>query len=1147
MKLSKTNLVSTIQLDLPDNTTGSISPLDIRKNLINIVDSVSELTVLEDLRSKNLETTSTRSTRLGSDTHIKRDLSAFATSDDVAIGYSALKSQISAARNVAIGSYALTCNMYGEDNVAVGYHSVGNNIAGYANIGIGAFSLEKNKDGNFNIAIGHGAGYYIDPDDSYKFYVGPHNVDSDYICSNETGNGLIPFLHGDMNPAGTMRLGIGIRNFVNTTSALQVEGGIAPATDDSYDLGTSDHGFRDAYIHDNLYFNNQRLYYVPSTGFKFSNHVFVSGDITTEHNLVVSENANIIGNTTTGGTLTVNGNSTFGGTLDISSHLRPQNDVAQEVGDKQKRWLAGHFYNIYVDGVGKFNKFEAYEQTHFKNKTLFLASTVDLTSLDGGGPNSLTEYYDASIEETHTPKGHLLDENLNGAGLKTKSKGVDYERTYELVFNSQDNNLSNLQQDNVFSRSSWNSNISLSVDTGNHVQTERVLSKDQLNLVTYDSGVGIFIRNGITSFTPEANLGLTRSGNGEYNFVGHSGLTDTFSISVSTPQSGVNVFQRFLTDTDNYETDNGSEKINGFQMGYISDSSLPQPAFFNEEEGQVPHRFIVSSYNQTTFAKRCFTLMQDGTEGYVGISNFDNSEAMLPDTILNVRSTGNAIIRTTAENDTTTNKAGLEILAKENCLKHGMGIHYIKGSGTVNFDRYNDSITHHSMTIDNSGNVGILDRSMNSNAMLSIGSVENTEAAISMFQASGIPVAASGYGQLFTRSVALDNQSTLLSFLDGSGNLFNVDLTSSSATGTTDRAVGLDGQGNTFVGIRTPSSRSNLISTVERNTMYGYEALTDVSGVATDNTAIGYRAGKGLEQGDGNVFVGSNLTSAADDGNNIILGTGITTSYSNSIVMGHGTPTVRAKTDGIDKFFGANNAFAVFANNQANTSISNVQQNSTHYKVDHINFTGNNFDVNKKTYDVGNEVLSSVIKIDSTNAAPSATENYATTTNQNVKFNADLKVRGEILFPNGTKIPNADFIAELDTAETNIATNTSAISAQSTRADGIDERIDALVIEGVITTVINPGDNNRGGDWPSDPITVGSDSNDKLTFYIKRKIVDTSSDPKGKLVDAPSSATPSSEVLVTLRDPNIAVYTGDYVIAMKIGNEYRPISVTGQT
>ena len=93
-----------------------------------------------------------------------------------------------------------------------------------------------------------------------------------------------------------------------------------------------------------------------------------------------------------------------------------------------------------------------------------------------------------------------------------------------------------------------------------------------------------------------------------------------------------------------------------------------------------------------------------------------------------------------------------------------------------------------------------------------------------------------------------------------------------------------------------------------------------------------------------------------------------------------------------------------------------------------------------------------------------------------------------------------------------------------------------------MTTIIQPSPNNRGGDWPSDGISVGSNSDDKLRFYIKRKVVDSSS----KFVDADSAAVPSSEIEVTLRDPNIAIYTGDYVIAIKIGNEYRPISITGQ-
>ena len=166
--------------------------------------------------------------------------------------------------------------------------------------------------------------------------------------------------------------------------------------------------------------------------------------------------------------------------------------------------------------------------------------------------------------------------------------------------------------------------------------------------------------------------------------------------------------------------------------------------------------------------------------------------------------------------------------------------------------------------------------------------------------------------------------------------------------------------------------------------------------------------------------------------------------------MGHGTPTVRAKTDGIDKFFGANNAFVVFTDNHANSSTTNVQKFSTHYKVDGIKFN-NNFKLQRKYYMLDNEYSIDIIDIDTLNSPPDATENYASTNNQFVKFNSDLKVRGEILFPNGTKIPNANFIAELDNAEANITTNSNAIAAQSERADGIDARIDALIIEGVVT------------------------------------------------------------------------------------------------
>jgi len=1139
MKITKDTLVSIINTDIPDNSTAEISPLDIRKNLLNIIDSVSNLTERDDLKSNNLETNLSRSTRLGISTHERRLTDVFSSQDDVSIGYASSKSQVEGARNVAVGAYALTCNMYGEDNVAVGYHSLGNTIGGYANVGLGAFTLESVRDGNFNIAIGHGAGYYIGGNDSYKLYIASHPVDSDYVCSNSTGSGLIPFIIGDMSD-GNHKLGIGIRNFIDNTSALQVAGRIVPSDNNSYDLGSDDHGFRSAYLYDSLFFGTQRLHY-SNNSFNLSRSLIVDGDHTVNENIYGSGNAVIVGSLETGGNLQVNSYGTINGTLDIAGHTRPVNDIRYVLGDAQTRWLSAHIYSLNVDGIARINKFEAMEQTHFKNKTIFLASTGDMTSIDGGGPTSLYDYYVPSDDLPTEPVAHLLDEDLNGAGLKTSSRGVDYYRTYSFGFNSRNGDLKYLELDNVFSRSSWNSNISISVKDGMHVQTQRVLSKNSLSLVTDNDGLGLFFKNGSCYFAKEDDLSIDKVGNGNYNFIAPSGTVDRFDISISSPESGVNLFQKFLNYTSNYEFDNGLEKLDGFQLGYVNDSQIPQPSYFNEQENQNPNRFIISSYNNTSHAKRCFTLLQDGTEGYVGITNFDHSESMLPDTILNIRSTGNAIIRTTAENENYT--AGLEILSKSNCLDDGFGIYHVNTSGTINFNTYKDGIPNESITIgSSSGNVSILNRSMTTNAMLSLGDESHAEAAIAIHHSSGIPSGFRGYGQIFTRDFPDgDSQTSLLSFVDNSGNLFNVNMTASTIGGLSDRPVGVDDYGNTFVGVRAPSSRSNIVSTTERNTIYGYEALTDVSANSTDNVAVGYRAGKGISSGDGNVFIGSNLNASSDNSNNIVLGTGITTSYSNSIVIGHGTPTVRAKTDGIDKFFAANNSLAAFPNDIANTSTSNIQQNSTHYKVEKINFTGNLFDINKKAYSEGNEYLTNVLEIDCTNSAPSSSESYATNSNQSFKVNADLKVRGEIFFPDGTKISNANFLAELDTAESNITTNSNSISNQSNRMDGIDNRIDALVIEGVVTTVIQPGSNNRGGDWPSDQITDDSNSSDRLVFYIKRKVVNS----LDQLVNAESSAEPPSEIAVTLRDPNIEVYTGDYVIAMKIGDEYRPISITG--
>ena len=138
----------------------------------------------------------------------------------------------------------------------------------------------------------------------------------------------------------------------------------------------------------------------------------------------------------------------------------------------------------------------------------------------------------------------------------------------------------------------------------------------------------------------------------------------------------------------------------------------------------------------------------------------------------------------------------------------------------------NNGDTYQTLTVGHSGHLAILDRAMGCpEAMLSLGDEDNSNAFIGIREASGVPTAVAGYGQLFTRHIDEDVQSTNLSFVDSSGNLFNVNLVASSADGFSDRAVALDGQGNTFVGIRAPDKRSNIVSTTERNTFFDMNLL----------------------------------------------------------------------------------------------------------------------------------------------------------------------------------------------------------------------------------------------------------------------------------------------------------------------------------
>lgn len=1124
MIIPKNVLVENIKRDILDNSVGAVSPQDIRRNLLDLIDSVSLLTEFNDLNASNLSTADERTTRFGLETLSKRNSIGYNSVDNVAIGYASLKSQIDAIQNTAIGSYSLTCNMYGGDNVAVGFHSLGGTINGFGNIGLGSYTLNGNKEGSFNVAIGHGAAYYVDRNNSYQFYLAAHPIDADYICDNATGFGLLPLLRGDLSQ-DNLRLGIGVRELHNG-AALQVAGNVHPSTNSEFNLGSTSYRYKNIYLTSTISFpNNENLSYVANEDkFDLTTSLEINGKLDVKEDISTLGSLSVSNNIVAGGSLSC-GPADIAGNIAISGSITPDVDLAFSLGDFRNKWLNAYIYNIYCSGVARFNKFEAEEQSHFRHKTIYLASTGDMSIIDGGGANNIYDYYSPNdaIEE---PVSYLLDEDLNDAGIKVSSSGIDYSRTYSFIFRSSNSEWSNLASDNVFARSSWFSNVSISTDDGCHVKADRLINKNNVGLFTYSNGIGFAIASGKSYLSPEQLMNTNLVGLGYLNIISSSNHPSI--LSLCTPQSGVNIFQRFLTNTSNYQLDNNQkELLNGFQLGYISNSYLEPPNFFNEQEGQNPNRFIISSYNQSSFAKRCFTIMQDGTEGYVGLSNFDYSESMLPDTMFNVRSTGNAIARLTAENNNST-IAGLELLGKENCLSDGASLHYLNQSGVFKINVYNNDNAKDSITINTeTGNVAILNKQMKSSAMLSIGDDTSSVSSISFAESSDVPDSTPGYAHIFVRHIDSDIQSNLLSFLDSSGNLFNVELRASSAGGDLiDKPLSLDSDGNTFGGIRSPLSRTNITSTTVKNTAIGYEALSKIND-GLENTALGYRAGSNVTNGIKNVIIGANngaLLTA--QGRNIFIGTdlGNDTVYDSTLLIGHSTsPLIEGRLIG-SKSLTLNNAPLTIKNNTTQYTTFNfseliiADQNAVNpIRSFNINFVG-----------AGNNVLPFATF---NHNAPAISKNtsYANANRPYAQFHTDIRVKGAIRFADNTSLESSDFLTDIDNIESDIVGLNGAISAQNASFNTLTNRFNALVIEGIVESDIRP-----------DQLPT-SFSDSPLQFYIRKKIINNA----GQFVDAPSSPTDPNTVLITLRDPYISVRRNDYVIAIKIGNEYRPLAITG--
>ena len=613
----KAALSTNINRDLADNGTQDISPRDVRQNLLDIIDSVHNLTDGQDLTAKNFSTPAVRTTRAGQESLSKLHLDGYISIDNTAYGYSSLSNNYLGSGNTAVGSFSNSCNLYGSNNSSLGYASLGINIYGDKNVALGAYSLHGTRQGDYNIAIGHGAGYYIGSGDHYKLYIGAHNVSGDAGCDLTLYGSGTPLMYGELD---TLRLGIGV-NSLHDYGSLQVSGGVSPNLTEAYHLGHNSYRWKSI---------NQKINF--------------SGD------------AIGIGTESPSGTI---------GLVTVEGNVLPKSANAYSIGSEDLKW-DGFFNDIVVSGTAKINSYTYNEiqSCTYECRTIYLAASGQCEGFPG-------------------VCGYMQDEEVEGGGFVLRASGLNYRRDYEFTYKAPNSSLDCLESDTAYSRSSWNSNISIHIASGRHLMTDRVIGHNEsLSLVMTSGCAGLYLENLQTA--TDANrltfgMSLVKSALSskltEVNFL-DSGNAN-FLSSMHSVGSGAQVGHKMLSrgnDTNSHGFSSIYTDANDVVTTTQGASLPPDGTTTNYSVGgantvqlgyQKNDRYSLTSHVGST-SRYAITVMKDPTftissgknttnynkwqinpdAGLFGVSNYSSEK--LPKTIVNIQSTGDFSIRGTA-------------------------------------------------------------------------------------------------------------------------------------------------------------------------------------------------------------------------------------------------------------------------------------------------------------------------------------------------------------------------------------------------------------------------------------------------------------------------------------------------------------------
>jgi len=818
MVYDSSEYITYIQSLLPDNATQEISPADLRSAFFATADSL-HLLLNGAIDTDNLSSPEDRNTSVGLKALGKISNPGYSSSDSTSVGYNSLGSNFTGLKNTAVGSNALSCNIYGSQNLAVGFRALAGNIRGSGNTGLGNHSLQSNKDGDFNIAIGHGAGYYIDnyptnlSANSYKLFVGVHEVDSDSICSDDFSTYRSPLLYGDLKE---LQLGVAT-SVLHDFGTVQVGGDVTPSINGVGSVGNAQRSWDSFAVMSGISYHSASGmtfgYYTPRDQEQYPNQY--------THNTV----------------LYLDGNGRFGlgavpsgqGLMTVAGNIVPGSDSIYKIGTPELMW-DGFFNDLVVSGNATINdlQYNTINECLYDCKTLHLA-TSGFCDPSGG-------------LITSSVCGYLSDEALDGAGFEVHSSGSDYQRDYRFIYKFPNQELTCLEEDSHYSRSRWFSNISIEVDSGRHIQTDRVLATKNLSMVSQSGCYGVFIRGGEQhTYSAPENFALSQY-NDSFNVV-NSGDVGVGSYSRTR---GSVVANRMLVDT------NGSGYLIGFSNNYVDT---------NQTSGtQSLDRFVLKSHDTNSSNNTdALVVMRKYDSGLVGITNIPSgSFTHIPATIFNVQAASNSEVRFSSRSLT---PSKVQILGNGNMRASGAELTY--SPSTEMFDvsvlrsSGSNGAAQGAISVNDNGFIGIgvthhnYVRRFDANAPLTVNYQGSLSGTISLKSQTDSASSTNEYGKIYVKPHTGYMQTEALYFRDGTGNEFRIPVNQNSD----DSLLYVDANGNTHGGIDSPATRP-VSGSAGRNTSLGHSALKDL-GIGDDNTALGYYAGQNISASTENVFVGS--------------------------------------------------------------------------------------------------------------------------------------------------------------------------------------------------------------------------------------------------------------------------------------------------